>query len=147
MTKSITILTFLDLPDIRQANFWTFCPHSGRKLTKSDLLNKILIPGPLCGSGRAGRGQEMDRVWGNVQKSHSSSIYTRLHWTANIKVNTAIRLQAELWFCLISSQKQNSVFTDCSPLCNIIWSQWPYFFVRLWRHFVNFWVKIEVIKH
>ena len=24
---------------------------------------------------------------------------------------------------------------------------WPYFSVRLWRHFVNFWVKIEVIKH
>ena len=25
--------------------------------------------------------------------------------------------------------------------------QWPYFSVRLWRHFVNFWVKIDVIKH
>ena len=25
--------------------------------------------------------------------------------------------------------------------------QWPYFSVRLRRHFVNFWVKIEVIKH
>ena len=25
--------------------------------------------------------------------------------------------------------------------------QWPYFSVRLWRHFVNFWVKIKVIKH
>ena len=28
-----------------------------------------------------------------------------------------------------------------------MYSQWSYFSVRLWRHFVNFWVKIEVIKH
>ena len=34
-----------------------------------------------------------------------------------------------------------------NPISSTKSSHWPYFSVRLWRHFVNFWVKIEVIKH
>ena len=55
MTKSITILTLLDGCLTLDKLIFELSTHisSGRKLTKSDLLNKILIPGPLCATAAA----------------------------------------------------------------------------------------------
>ena len=48
MTKSITILTFLTCLTLDKLIFEISTQAVDAKLTKSDLLNKILVPGPLC---------------------------------------------------------------------------------------------------
>ena len=77
---------------------------------KTNFLNykffeQILNSWPMCGT--AVGGQAAAKKWpesGEMYKKATVLLYTRLHWTATIKVNTALRLQAEL-------VKQNLVFT------------------------------------
>ena len=60
-------------------------------------------------------------------------------------------LKWKWWICHFSNEPAHSGFlkhwNSKKSVCNI-WQRfpWPYFSVWLWRHFVNFWVKIEVSK-
>ena len=75
---------------------------------KTNFLNykffeQILNSWPMCGT--AVGGQAAAKKWtesGEMYKKATVLLYTRLHWTATIKVNTVIRLQAKLWLWLIS---------------------------------------------